>query len=435
METTMDVTGGEPPLTLCALPDALLLHILTYLPRAELGAAGRVAKRLQTLATDDEVWRSECVSSFGLAVREDEHGQECHTFYEAARQWSRFARETIGVASTKKLPTLASDWRMAQEAWGRVARWAGKELPEAWASLGPPATPAEWATLLRRLKLEATPETSAALLALRLLSAVHDGQRIASDAAFILDAANFDDADADELIEALSRASGRAVGGRSRSGVQKWYASPAKHDDTIGLGGGFSAYEELACVRVLPVLLIEAYTTLVREKCSFPEHVLIVGASQNMSRVLAYDLETGELFLGPAGQSGPLSGRTRKRMGKLAMLPVCPLGHASRGRDVLLWMNELGCRLEGGMYLATPLLPPHESTRGLCLFPQNGPQFVSQVRSANRRSAALHRRSAPHEWSPHEQARTCEQVRTCEQARTWPFCSHEQARTWPWCSQ
>ena len=394
---TMDVTGGEPPLTLCALPDALLLHILTYLPRTELGAAGRVAKRLQTLATDDEVWRSECVSSFGLAVREDEHGQECHTFYVAARQWSRFARETIGVASTQKLPTLASDWLMAQEAWGRVARWAGKELPEARASLGPPATPAEWATLQRRLKLEATPETSAALLALRLLSAVHDGQRIASDAAFILEAANFNDADADELFEALSRASGRTVGGRSRSGVQKWYASPAKHDETLGLGGGFSAYEELACVRVLPVLLIEAYTTLVREKCSFPEHVLIVGASQNMCRVLAFDLETGELFLGPAGPSGPLSGRTRKRMGKLAMLRVCPLGHASRGRDVLLWMNELGCRLEAHMYLATPLLPPRESTRGLCLFPQSGPQYVSQVRSTNRRSVALHRRSAPHE--------------------------------------
>ena len=51
------------------------------------------------------------------------------------------------------------------------------------------------------------------------------------------------------------------------------------------------------------------------------------------------------------------------------MLRPVPLA-TPRGCDLLVWLEELSKRLESQMYLASPIVPLHPETLGLCLFPQ-----------------------------------------------------------------
>ena len=65
-------------------------------------------------------------------------------------------------------------------------------------------------------------------------------------------------------------------------------------------------------------------------------------------------------------------------------------------RDLLLWLEELGRRLEGGVYLASPLEPPDPRSVGICLFPQaRSPETALEIapRPPVSRSSSSRRRA------------------------------------------
>jgi len=246
-----------------------------------------------------------------------------------------------------------------------VSRWAGDALPEAKATLGPPASATEWQLFVSRLGLEGL-QASEPLLAYRLLSAVHDGQRVASDAVTALrELRDFVDPDLRQALHAA--ASG-------------WYSHPSGwRNECLGLGGGFSAYSNFACLRLLPLPLVAAWTGFLRAQSGLPERFLVVAACfGDAPRLLLSDLASGDLLLGPISPTPHLEARQEVAAGHLRLLRVVPAS-APRGRDLLLWLEELGRRLEGGVYLASPLEPPDPRSVGICLFPQAGEKHVSCV--------------------------------------------------------
>ena len=91
------------------------------------------------------MWRGECRASFGLESKTDPSGGACASFVEAARHWTDFTVRTFGASQPPAAAraTLAPLWQSAREAWGCVSRWAGDALPEAKATLGPPASATE----------------------------------------------------------------------------------------------------------------------------------------------------------------------------------------------------------------------------------------------------------------------------------------------------
>lgn len=221
--------------------------------------------------------------------------------------------------------------------------------------------------------LELTEDMEAGLLALRLLSAVHDGQRFLTD-----------------IDSASHQARGRGYGGPASSvesiehqlSLLKMAASGAAvasgeavdedREAFLGLCGGFSAYDTCLCVRLFPLLLVATWTQFFRDDYNLPRHLLVVAGSYNFQRFLILDAHSGELLACPA--STPAPGRT--------VVPISPRQPLRAQRalptdlpveaDLLTYLEELSLRVERGVYVAEPLVPLEPSTRGLSVFPQGG---------------------------------------------------------------
>ena len=302
------------------LVDSLLLHVLSYLPLADCGRCGVVSSRWDALARDDGLWRGICAARFGAeSATAGPSGERCDSAFEAARLWSEMSA-LVGLRH-EPAPQLASLWQRATRTWGRLSNWAEEHLPLAAETLGPPATSTDWERALRRLELtaELCSPTHEPFLTLRLLFATHDGQHIASDALFAAGKLeSHGDDEVGDLSDELRRVAmgpggwyGSATGGRQ--------GPPAMF---LGLGGGFSAYDDMVSMRLLPLALVTAWTLYLRDKASVPHSMLAVGASYDMRRVLVYDLETGDLLLGPVRQS---VGRcAAARLAVLATAPRTP---------------------------------------------------------------------------------------------------------------
>ena len=93
----------------------------------------------------------------------------------------------------------------------------------------------------------------------------------------------------------------------------------------------------------------------------------------SLSRLLLYDLDSGDLAAGPVrtppGSGAMIIGRPITRAGVPAIRPL-PLQHA-RGSDLSAYLEEFCRRLEQpGYYLASEIVPLEPQSVGLCLFPQ-----------------------------------------------------------------
>jgi len=357
-----------------SLPDALLLLIFSYLQQPALGRSLAVSMRWGQLASDDQLWRAVCDAKYGLKEPKRGDGTGCVIFLEAARSWSRVASSVLGRPADEPMPALAPLWLRTNSMWASIVGWAEKHLPDAAASIAPGASQGEWTATLGRLDLDLSP-THEPLLALRLLYAVHDGQRNAFDAksaARELTRGSFGPRD---LCQELEAAAATWFGNGSTSGA----AGPDPESlPFIGLGGGFSAYDQHPCVRLLPLSLLTAWTLFMRNQVELPPTTVVAACSYDLRRVLCYDLESGDLMFGHVQGRPALQGRPAVQVGALRMLRAVPT-EAARGHDLLLWLEELARRLGDGVYQASPLIPLEPLTKGVCLFPQDGPKLSTCV--------------------------------------------------------
>jgi hypothetical protein len=360
----------DPSVDIDALPDALVLHVLLHLRSAKwLCRCRAVSSRWLRLASDDEPWRAWCHSQFGLEeAAPPAPSQPCASYFDAGRQWTAHAA-ALGLPRNQPIPALCPLWRRAVRAWGRIEAWTAAHLPSACPTIGAPSTLASWRAALRRLDLDDHPLSEGPLLALRLLTAVHDGQRMARDAQIgsTLCAQLPDEGEMGELTAELTRAS---------LGPDAWCDTANEY---LGLCGGFSAYDIEVSVRPLPLALVVVWTRYLREKAELPEHLLAVGTSiqnRRVARFLVYDLETGDLLLGQVNAAPRLERRPIVVLGVLRAVRAVPPS-TPRGADLLVWLEELGRRLSTGVYQAGPIVPLEPATLGINLFPQSGPKFSS----------------------------------------------------------
>ena len=310
------------------------------------------------------------VRAHGTHAHRRIHTQQAARSPFALESCSHYRSVQLGLGRAAR-PTLAPLYTRARDTWGRLKTWAAAHLPEASRSIGPPATSEEWSRFMRWLEL--TEDMEAGLLALRLLSAVHDGQRFLTD-----------------IDSASHQARGRGYGGPASSvesiehqlSLLKMAASGAAvasgeavdedREAFLGLCGGFSAYDTCLCVRLFPLLLVATWTQFFRDDYNLPRHLLVVAGSYNFQRFLILDAHSGELLACPA--STPAPGRT--------VVPISPRQPLRAQRalptdlpveaDLLTYLEELSLRVERGVYVAEPLVPLEPSTRGLSVFPQGG---------------------------------------------------------------
>lgn len=376
MQTTIVAPPPPPPVELdVALPDVLLLQVLSFLSRSSLTRCRAVSSRWQQLATDDTLWQAVCEVRYGLTARWDASGVECPSFFAAAKAWSAFVARHLGLHDDANMPSLAGLQKRSVDAWRSIEGWTAVHLPLVHESIGPAATADEWTRFVQNLGLEdENVSASTPLLSLRLLCGVRDGQRIAEEAkraaSLIRSNSASEDADFHDLIDRLERVS-------VRSGWFEAHSRGQQCLDDLGLLGGFSAYNHHVCMQLLPLDLIAAFTHFLREQTALSRTHLVIAASSSLERLLLLDVHTGDLSFGLVSGAPP-PGRPMSRLGRFGLLRVVPTS-APRGHDLLLYLEELARRLHAAFYLPTPLEPLDPHSVGLNLFPQAGPKFTIAV--------------------------------------------------------
>ena len=262
----------EEPVDIFSLPDHIIIHTFGAFS-SDLDVLGRcrqVSKRFGALAADEALWRSACDDNFGLTEAVGPDGAACDSFYAAARVWSCFVTQELG---TKGWLGIAPVYIRARDTWARLAAWSARELPGASQSIGPPASHGDWVRFCRWLDLDPDIANSIGLEDLRLLAAIHDGQRLPSDAQMALRQVRGRDYAFESELEQLSTSQNAGPG-----------SHPTEH--FCGLLGGFSAYDTVLSVRLFPLLLIAAWTKFFRDDYGLPTNYLVVAGSWNMQRFM-----------------------------------------------------------------------------------------------------------------------------------------------------
>ena len=362
------------PSTIESLDDELFVHVLEQVVSSpkSLGACRAVSLRWRDLSMDDVLWRQVCAGQFGLnQVRAPPNSKApCTNFYQAARAWFAYRKE-FGLRGVPLPDDFADTVTAAHGHWAKLSAWAAVHLPEAKASIGAPASAADWTAFLEWLDLGSTAyavSTFPGLLQLRVLSSVCNGQQLASDAKMaarhISQSASVEGIE--QALEQLALTNGHG-GQLSRE--------QSIRESFQGLLGGLSAYDTSLCMRLFPLVVAAAWTQYFRKEQGLPDKLVIAGGSYNLQRLLVVDIETGALLSGPSQSILPDREGVPLTPGqRIYLMRAVPASRAS-ACDLITFMGEHARRVEAGYHLCEPLVPLEPATRGLCLFPQAGPKF------------------------------------------------------------
>jgi hypothetical protein len=236
----------------------------------------------------------------------------------------------------------------AADTWAKLERWCASNLHEVGQTLAPPATQAAWDSFQATVVGPAPSDVARrALLPLRLLTSLHDGQNLIYDL----------------LIAAPS---GAIEAGEAPSSEGMEYAV-LNRQRSLGLLGGYSAYDIHVSCRLFPLRLMAGWTSLLRRNIPlFGRAHVVIGASFDLSKHICLDLDTGGVLIG-VGEA--LS----------SALPLARPGGAGDTGALLAWLGEYASRLSSGQFGAADLVPRSPITRGICLMPKAGRRCSTAV--------------------------------------------------------
>ncbi|XP_059432911.1 F-box protein SKIP16-like [Corylus avellana] len=297
----------EMGLELEALGDLALHVILSKLGPKDTARAACVSNKLRSSASDDSLWSNFCSQDLDLNRPLDPLGNPTPSFKETYQIW----REAFSMYPWPLVMRV-------KRCWGRLKNWLGINFPEAEATLRKGAAEADIQQLETILKVKLPLPT-------RILYRFYDGQ------------------------EFVVRQSARGT--------------------SLGLIGGYSFYDHLVNVYLLPLSEVILQTKAIIHHLGFSSRskYIVVAASTYVRKLFFLNCTTGQLHVGTANL--PSDGE---------MMPCVPDRLISSVHDfkgdqqqdaMLLWLEEHGRRLENGIIK----LREEENIRSISLFPEEPP--------------------------------------------------------------
>ncbi|XP_050372876.1 F-box protein SKIP16 [Argentina anserina] len=292
----------------------LALHIiLRKLGAQDSARAACVSKQLRASASEDPLWSHFCALDLHLSQPFDPHGNLSPSFKACYQLW----RESF----------IMYPWSLVkrvQRCWAKITNWLALNFPEAHSSLNKGASEAEIQDLENLLQVKLPLPT-------RILYRFHNGQ------------------DLDDF---------------TRFG----------NAPLLGLIGGYSFYDHLVNVSLLPLDQIVLETKFLMEKLGFlasQGYILVAASSMYSEKFFLLNCTSGQLHVG-----------TRKLVSDGEMLPCVPNAlvnsvHDQQQDAVLLWLEEHGRRLENGVIK----IRGEGTMRSICLFPEASPLCSTAVTS------------------------------------------------------
>lgn len=302
----------KPPIGLDSIGGLAIHIILSKLGASDAVAVTCVNKRFKDWASDESLWSSLCAQELNLSSPIDPLGNPCPSFKAAYGAW----REAYGMYSWSLV-------RRVKDVWDRIRTWLTENFPEVLPTLRKGASEDELNNLEKSLKVKLPIPT-------RVLYRFCDGQE-----------------------PCIHSAKGPT----------------STHKNLCGLIGGYSFYNYLVNVFLLPLDLVIKETNSIVRRIGFTKHkyVVVARSSTYTKKIFFLDCEEGQLYVG-----------TKKLLVTREIMPCVPNGlitsvHDSHGgcqQDaMLLWLEEHIRRLESG-YIK---LRMEENVRSICLFPEQLP--------------------------------------------------------------
>ncbi|KAK9288152.1 hypothetical protein L1049_016600 [Liquidambar formosana] len=270
-----------------------------------------VSKKFRDSASDDSLWFKFCSDDLDLSVPVDPYGNPAPSFKATYELW----QEAFGMYPWPLV-------KRVKRCWDRIKNWLTTNFPEAEATLQKGASEAEIKELESSLKVKLPLPT-------RILYRFHDGQEL-------------DHEDFSESVPGCS----------------------------LGLIGGYSFYNHIVNVYVLPLRQVILQTKKINHRLGFSSRSknIVVAASSTFSEKLFFlNCTNGQLYVG-----------TRNLATDGKMMPCVPNALISSVHDfnggqqqdaMLLWLEEHGRRLQDGIIR----LQEEGTIRSINLFPEKLP--------------------------------------------------------------
>ena len=275
-----DAEMATAPTTIDALPRDMLVKIFKHLSQdsrkghlrqPSLGAAMRTCARWRKEAADDEVWKPLCEARLKLTgpdspARVGAPSVKLGSYMAAMKAWIALLHDELQFTDglSKQIfnfVTTAPVWQRAVATYEQLSGWAEQALPEAHSSLAPPASNETWSDFAHDVIDRIAAKKDGVhdwprgmsvdevnhLLPLRFLAAQGDGQQLWID---VRTAAGNGALNVEAIQGSLPPSLALAAASKTDR------RDELNRQATLGLLGGYSAYDHLVSMKLLPLKLI-----------------------------------------------------------------------------------------------------------------------------------------------------------------------------------
>ncbi|CAJ2679091.1 unnamed protein product [Trifolium pratense] len=298
----------------------LAIHmILENLKPEDIASISCVSNRFRSVTSDDSLWSKICFHELSLTQPIDHRGNPLPSFKEAYRTW----REDF----------VMYPWSLVKRVkrcWDNIETWLVNNFPEAKETLCEGASEAEIQELEDVLNVKLPLPT-------RILYRLHNGQEI-------------EKLDVDTSTDAFGT--------------------------SLGIIGGYSFYDHLVNVYLLPISHIIEETQQITNNLGFlrrSKYVLVAASSTYSEKLFFLNCTNGQLYVG-----------TKELITNRDMMPCVPRNLISLDRELdgekiqdamLLWLEEHGRRLQRGFIK----LIEEGKAKSINLFPEEPPLCSTAV--------------------------------------------------------
>ncbi|GAV64314.1 DUF525 domain-containing protein [Cephalotus follicularis] len=296
----------------------LALHIvLTKLGAKDTAKVACVSKRFKVSAYEDSVWFNFCHEDLNLSSPLDPQGNPTPSFKVTYQLW----REAFGMYPWPLV-------KRVKRCWDNLKTWFRVNFPEAESTLRKGAAEVDIQELERSLKVKLPVPT-------RVIYRFCDGQEF----------------------------TGKVL-------------STSVLGSSLGLIGGYSVYEHLVNVFLLPISQVISETKTIIQELGFTDNskLIVVAASSTLSEKFFFlKCTSGQLYVGT--RNLPLDGEMIPCVPHALISSVHDLNSDQQQDALLLWLEEHVRRLQNGIIR----IRDEGNIRSLSLFPEEPPLCSTAV--------------------------------------------------------